>query len=310
MKVLVTGGAGFIGSHIVDRCVVEGYDIRVLDNLSNSNLLYLKKYLKDKAIEFVRGDIRDKETVNKCIKNVDILFHQAAQVSVPQSVKDPIYTDEVNVKGVLNLLIAASKEKIERFIYASSCSVYGDPVRLPVSENARLRPLSPYAASKVAGEAYCIAFHKMKKVPTTCLRYSNVFGSRKGWGGYASVIPAFIKSVLSEKPMKIFGDGNQTRDFIHVRDVVDANMLVMKNDKAVGEIFNIGSGKATKIVELLSIMKEITKTTIAPMFLPTREGDVRHSIADISKAMTILGYQPKTDLRSDLKNLFEDYRRL
>jgi nucleoside-diphosphate-sugar epimerase len=308
MRILVTGGAGFIGSHIVDRCVAEGHEVRVLDDLSNSRLTNLEEHIRKEAIEFVKGDIRDPKIVKNSIRDVDVVFHEAAQVSVPLSMVDPSHTDDVNVRGTLSLLAAASDEKVERFVYASSSSVYGDPKKLPVVEDSPFQPLSPYAASKIACEAYCMSLCRARGLPTICLRYFNVFGPRQKSNGYASVIPTFIRSLLYHKPMTIFGDGSQTRDFVHVNDVAEANMLVLTADAAVREPINIGSGKAVSIAELASILREIGPAeSPVPIHAPERKGDVRHSVADITKAEEILRYAPSTDLRSDLKALFKLY---
>jgi UDP-glucose 4-epimerase len=308
-RILVTGGAGFIGSHIVDRCVAEGHEVRVLDDLSNSTTTNLEEHIKKQTIEFLKGDIRDPKIVKDSIRNVDVVFHEAAQVSVPLSMDDPLHTDDVNVRGTLNLLAAASDEKVERFVYASSSSVYGDPKKLPVTEDSPLQPLSPYAASKIAGEAYCTSFCKARGLPTVCLRYFNVFGPRQGSNGYASVIPAFIRSLLEHKPMTIFGDGSQTRDFVHVDDVVEANTLALTADTAVGEAINIGSGKSASIAELANMLGEISDVkSVPPVHAAARKGDVKHSVADITNAQRLLGYAPGTDLRSNLESLFKSYR--
>jgi len=308
-RILVTGGAGFIGSHIVDRCVAEGHEVRVLDDLSNSTITNLEEHIRKRTIEFLKGDIRDPKVVKDSIRNVDVVFHEAAQVSVPLSMDDPLHTDDVNVRGTLNLLAAASDEKVERFVYASSSSVYGDPRNLPVTEDSPLQPLSPYAASKIAGEAYCTSFCKARGLPTVCLRYFNVFGPRQGSNGYASVIPAFIRSLLEHKPMTIFGDGSQTRDFVHVDDVVEANTLALTADTAVGEAINIGSGKSVSIAELANMLGEISGVkSVAPVHAAARKGDVKHSVADINNAQRLLGYAPRTDLRSNLESLFKSYR--
>jgi len=308
LRVLVTGGAGFIGSHLVDRCVSEGYEVKVLDNFSRSTVSNLEEHLSRDSIELLRGDIRDLKLLRRIMRGVEVVFHEAAQVSVPASLRDPIYTDEVNVRGTLNLLVAASEAGVQRFIFASSSSVYGDPERLPVAEDSPLNPLSPYAASKVAGEAYCRAFHAARGVPIVCLRYFNVFGPRQRLDGYASVIPAFIGCILKGEPMIIYGDGGQTRDFVNVRDVVEANILALMKEEAVGETFNVGSGRSTSIMELSSMLREICGFDIpSPVHAPPREGDVAHSLADIGKAEEILGYRPRTDLRRDLKELFEWY---
>ena len=309
MMILVTGGAGFIGSHLVDRCVADGHAVRVIDDLSNSTRSSLKSHLRKRTVEFLKGDIRDRKLVRKAVRDVDALFHEAAQVSVPLSLDDPLYTDDVNVRGTLSLLIAARDEGVERFVYASSSSVYGDPASLPVKESSPLRPLSPYAASKIAAEAYCTSFHKSGGLSTVCLRYFNVFGLRQGPDGYASVIPAFIRSLLSGRPMTIFGDGTQTRDFIHVGDVVEANTLALTADMAIGEAINIGSGKSVSISELANMLREISGTrSPAPVHVAARKGDVKHSVADITNARRLLGHTPRTDLRSNLESLFKSYR--
>lgn len=308
-RILVTGGAGFIGSHIVDRCVAEGHKVRVLDDLSNSTITNLEEHIKKQTIEFLRGDIRDPKAVKDSMRNVDVVFHEAAQVSVPLSMEDPLHTDDVNVRGTLNLLAAASDEKVERFVYASSSSVYGDPRNLPVTEDSPLQPLSPYAASKIAGEAYCTSFFKARGLPAVCLRYFNVFGPRQGSNGYASVIPAFIRSLLDDRSMTIFGDGSQTRDFVHVRDVVQANMLAMSTSAPVGIAYNIGSGKPVTVTELSHLLGQIAGgSSSPPLYMPPRRGDVKHSVADINNAQRLLGYAPSTDLRSNLESLFKSYR--
>jgi len=308
-RILVTGGAGFIGSHIVDRCVAEGHKVRVLDDLSNSTITNLEEHIKKQTIEFLRGDIRDPKAVKDSIRNVDVVFHEAAQVSVPLSMDDPLHTNDVNVRGTLNLLAAASDGKVERFVYASSSSVYGDPRNLPVTEDSPLQPLSPYAASKIAGEAYCTSFFKARGLPTVCLRYFNVFGPRQGSNGYASVIPAFIRSLLDGKPMTIFGDGSQTRDFVHVRDIVEANVLAINADAAVGNTFNVGSGESVSVTELSHLLGRIGENSLPPVHMHSRKGDVKHSVADITKARKLLGYRPKTELRSDLKALLESSKK-
>ena len=309
MKILVTGGAGFIGSHIVDRCVAEGHEVRVLDNLSNSTITNLEEHIRKRAIEFLKGDIRDQKAVKDSIRNIDAVFHEAAQVSIPLSMNDPMYTDDVNVRGTLNLLAAASEERVERFIYASSSSVYGDPARLPVTEDAPFQPLSPYAASKIAGEAYCLSFWKARGLPTVCLRYFNVFGPRQSSNGYATVIPVFIRSLLDGKQMKIFGDGKQTRDFVHVRDVVQANILAMNMNAAMGMAYNIGSGKSVTVTELSELLRQVADgRSLPPIYAPPRIGDVMHSIADITQAREAMGYCPGTDLKADLEALFKSWK--
>jgi nucleoside-diphosphate-sugar epimerase len=257
------------------------------------------------AIEFRRGDIRDFGAVKKSMRGVNVVFHEAAQVSVPRSLKDPLHTNDVNVKGTLNLLKAAREEGVKRFVYASSSSVYGDPKSLPVTEDSAMSPLSPYAGSKIAGEAYCASFHESWKLPTVCLRYFNVFGARQSSKDYASVIPAFMQDAVQRKPMTIYGDGTQTRDFVHVTDVVEANMLALTVQAAVGNTFNIGTGRAVSVLQLSRIIGGFANSEEEPVHVSPRMGDVAHSVADIAKAQSLLGFNPRTDLQADLKALFE-----
>jgi nucleoside-diphosphate-sugar epimerase len=247
--------------------------------------------------------------VKDSIRQVDVVIHEAAQVSIPMSMSDPMYTEEVNGKGTLNLLAAALEEGVRRFVFASSSSVYGDPAKLPVTEDTPFQPMSPYAASKIAGEAYCASFFKARGLPTVCLRYFNVFGSRQSSNGYATVIPAFIRSLLDGKQLKIFGDGGQTRDFVHVRDVVQANILAMNMNAVMGMAYNIGSGKFVTITELSELLRKIADgRSLPPIYAPPRIGDVRHSVADITQAREAMGYCPGTDLKADLKALFKSWK--
>ena len=302
-RILVTGGAGFIGSHLVDRLLKEGLEVIVLDNLSSGYIKNIKRHIGNKNFRFVKDDIRNQELINKLIKDVDVVFHLAAIVSVPRSIKDPILTNEVNVNGTLNLLDAARRSNLKKFIFASSCAVYGIPESLPLKENSPLRPISPYGSSKLAAETYVQTFHKVYGLKTVCLRYFNVYGPRQSKGKYSSVISRFLNALRKNKPLRIYGDGKQTRDFVHVYDVVEANLLALLKEKAIGECFNIATGKPTSIENLARKLMAISGKEAEIIHLKPRRGEIKHSFADISKAMEKLGYKPKIPLENGLKNL-------
>jgi len=307
-KFLVTGGAGFIGSNIVERLIKEGYRVKVLDNFSTGRKENIA-YLLDK-IELIQGDIRDLETCRKAVKGVDFVLHQAALPSVQRSIKDPFTTLQVNVLGTLNLLIASKEEGVSRFVYASSSSVYGDTPLLPKREDMATFPLSPYAVSKLAGENLCLAFYKSYGFPTVSLRYFNVFGPRQDpKSEYAAVIPRFISLLLDDKRPIIYGDGEQTRDFTYVDNVVEANILATFVENIEGEVFNIAGGKSTSVNQLFQMIRQLLGTNIEPLYGPPREGEVRHSLADISKAKSKLGYSPRIDLLQGLLQTIEYYKR-
>ena len=304
-RVLVTGGAGFIGSHLVDRLLKEDFDVVVLDNLSSGHIRNIKHHIGKRGFQFIKGDVRNRELVNKLVKEIDVIFHLAAIVSVPQSVRNPILVNEVNVSGTLNLLEAARKSKVKRFIFASSCAVYGDPQSLPIKEESPLRPISPYGSSKLAAETYVQVFHKVYGLKTVCLRYFNVYGPRQSEGRYSGVISHFLRALRENKPLKIYGDGRQTRDFVHVYDVVEANILALKERKAVGECFNIATGNPVTIEDLAKKFMAIFGKKTKIVYLKPRKGDIRHSYADISKAVEKLGYKPKISLENGLVTIIK-----
>jgi nucleoside-diphosphate-sugar epimerase len=297
---LVTGGAGFVGSNLVRRLVQLGHRVRVLDNLSTgseTNLLRLD-------VDFVEGDIRDLDTLRSIMHNVDLVFHQAALPSVQRSIEDPVATHHVNATGTLNVLIAASEAAVKRVVYASSSSVYGDSPVLPKGEAMQTAPRSPYAAAKLAGEHYCRAFADIGKIETVSLRYFNVYGPRQDpLGAYAAVIPLFIAAVLKGEPPIIHGDGTQTRDFTFIENVVNANVLAAEaSSQAVGEWMNVACGSQVSLLALLELLLEITGAEhVAPIHEDRRSGDVWDSLADISKARQLIGYEPSVDLRAGLE---------
>jgi len=300
---LVTGGAGFIGSHIVDELVRRGEPVRVLDNFSTG-----KRENLQSAIEVIEGDIRDLDTVRRATRGVDYLLHQAALPSVPRSVTDPLTAHEVNVTGTLNVLISAREANVKRVVYASSSSVYGDSPTLPKHEDMPTNPLSPYAVSKLAGENYCGAFHQVYGLPTVALRYFNVFGPRQDpTSQYSAVIPKFIASLLSDEPPTIYGDGTQSRDFTYVANVVYANLLACERDEAVGQVINVAYGERYTLLALYQELLDLTERKLKLVFAPARAGDVKHSQAAIDKAIQMLGYAPKVGWRDGLRQTVEWY---
>jgi nucleoside-diphosphate-sugar epimerase len=299
-KYLITGGAGFIGSNIVKELLKRGEEVRVLDNLSTGRRENIEEVLKE--IEFIEGDIRSREVAKRAVRSVDYVLHQAALPSVPRSVNDPAASNEVNVSGTLNILIAARDADVKKVVYASSSSVYGDTPELPKREDMKLNPLSPYAVSKLGGEYYVRVFSNIYQLPTICLRYFNVFGPCQNPDSqYAAVIPKFIRMMLRDKNPTIFGDGNQTRDFTYVDNVVLANILAAKNIDSSGEVFNIAGGARHSLLYLAKYLKEKCQKNLPPKFLEQRSGDVKHSLADISKAKAGLGYKVKVKFELGLE---------
>ncbi len=316
-RYLVTGGAGFIGSNICEYLLRRGDYVRVLDNFSNAprkNLSFLEEIPgASERFELLEGDVRDFKTCLSACEGVDFVLHQAALGSVPASVKDPATYHEVNATGTLNLLLAARQQGVKRFVYAGSSSAYGDEGEnspRPKREDFLPRPLSPYAVSKLTGEYYCQIFPALYGLGTVILRYFNVFGPRQDpKSQYAAVIPKFITSLLKKEPPVIFGDGEQTRDFIFVEDVVRANLLACQaGGEIVGQVINVASGKAVSINELYSLIAKIVGSHLPPHYAPPRAGDVRHSLADISKAQKLLGLYDFTPLEEGLKRTISWYR--
>ena len=301
-RVLVTGGAGFIGSHLVDRLVEEGCGVVVLDNLSSGSLKNIRDHVDSGKVRFIEGDVRGSEVVEEAVKGVEHVCHLAAVVSVPYSMREPLLTHSVNATGTLNLLVSSLKHEVEKFVYVSTCAVYGEPEYLPVDEVHPVNPISPYAASKLAAEHYCKAFQKDYGLKTVILRPFNVYGPRQNDG----VVAQFLQQVKKGGLPIIYGNGRQTRDFVYVRDAVDAIVLALKHDVAVGKIFNIGTGEATTINELAQLLLRILGLELKPIREEQRMGDVRESCADIRRAEKELGYKPRFSLEKALKD-FVDY---
>lgn len=298
-RVLVTGGAGFIGSHIVQRLVKEGVRVTILDNLSTGTVINFAGLEKD--LYFVIGDVRDTALVEKLARGQDCIIHHAALVSVPLSVKDPLTTHDINIAGTLNVLNAARKTGVPKVIYAASSAVYGNNSVLPKREDFYPEPLSPYAVSKYAGELYIRLFSQLYGIQTVGFRYFNVFGPRQNPASqYAAVIPKFITRMLAGEQPVIYGDGEQTRDFIYVEDVARANFLALCAENLRGDIFNIASGHSTSINKICTLISELLGVHIAPRYAEARIGDVRDSLADMHLAREALNFTPQYDLPAAL----------
>lgn len=312
-KILVTGGAGFVGSHLIDKLLRGGYEVTALDNFSSGKIENIGQHTGAGDFHLMKGDVRNLEDVEKAVEGVDAVFHLAAIVSVPLSVEKPSLVNNVNVRGALNLLKASLDADVKRFVYASSCAVYGEASDLPIDERHPTAPLSPYAASKLAAEHHCAVFHENHGLETVCLRYFNAYGPRQKKGPYSGVITQFIHRIKQGKPPIIYGDGSQTRDFVNINDVAEANELALYRRGAVGEVFNIGTGTATTINRLAQILTELMgKPRLKPVYTSSRPGDIMHSQADIRKAQTILGYTPIISLEQGLTallNHLENFRR-
>ncbi len=309
MKYLVTGGAGFIGSNIVKRLLGNGEIVRVLDNFATGRRENLLEFLDDPDFELVEGDLRSFHIVRSAVKGIDYILHQGALPSVPRSINDPITTNDVNILGTLNILEAAKEFGAKRVVYASSSSVYGNSEILPKVEDMPVQPLSPYALSKYTGERYCQIYYKIYGLETVGLRYFNVFGPNQDpTSQYSAVIPKFIKLMKEDKRPIIYDDGNQSRDFTYVDNVVEANLLACTADKAVGEVINIACGERYTLLQLVDTINKILGKSIEPVFEKARVGDVKHSLAGIEKAQRLLGFKVACGFEEGLKRLIENYK--
>jgi len=313
-KFLVTGGAGFIGSHLVEALLKKGHFVRVLDNFSSGKEENIS-FAVDRGpstvdFELIRGDIRDKSTCDTVCRDIDYVLHQAALRSVPKSLENPREYNEVNIQGTLNMLEAARQNKVRCFVFASSSSIFGEALNFPQKESDLPRLISPYALSKLAGEYYCKIFSANYGVNTVALRYFNVFGPRQALDDeYAVVIPKFITCILHDEPPPIYGNGKQSRDFTYVDNVVRANLLAAKLKHPKAQVFNVANGKDYSILELVGILNAIMKKNIKPVFLDKRPGDVFRTYADISRAKKLLGFKPGIDFREGLKLTVEYFKK-
>jgi len=303
MKVLITGGAGFIGSHLTERLLAGGHTVRVLDNLSTGKRENLPV---SAAVEFRQGDIRDRAEVNSAIQNVDAIVHLAAVASVQASVDDPVSTHETNFDGTLYLLEAARRANIHRFLYASSAAVYGDNTALPVAEDAALKPLSPYAADKLAGEHYLAFYFNKFGLQTTAFRFFNIFGPRQDPSSpYSGVISIFVERSLRGEPVTIFGDGTQTRDFVYVGDLAALLVEALSAPATAGQVINVGRGRQSSLLDLLAVLEQLTHKPVIRQHAPARIGDIVHSRADTTRLQRLLGTVPMTDLGAGLRSILD-----
>lgn len=299
MSVLVTGGAGFIGANIVARLLTEGFDVKVIDDLATGRLENIEAVKDD--IEFIEGSILDDAVLGRAVEGVEYVFHEAAIPSVPRSVADPERSHMANATGTLKVLEAARDAGVKRVVYASSSSVYGDTPTLPKKEDMKPDPLSPYAVSKLCGEYYCRVFSKVYDLETVSLRYFNVFGPRQDpTSQYAAVVPKFITALSEGQSPVIYGDGEQSRDFTFVENVVNANLLALKVGKTSGEVVNVACGERTTVNELCRLLGRIIGVEASLSYVDARKGDVKHSLADISAAGNLLGYKPSVDIADGL----------
>ncbi len=306
-KFLVTGGAGFIGSNICKRLVSQGCFVRVVDNLLTGKKTNLANIIDE--IEFIEADMGDEDVARSAMKDIDFCLHQGALPSVPRSVDNPAATHQHCLNATFTLLLAARDAGIKRFVYASSSSAYGDTPTLPKVETMSPNPLSPYAASKLAGEYYCSVFSKVFGLETISLRYFNVFGPHQDpTSQYAAAIPAFVTAILKDEQPTVYGDGEQSRDFTYVDNVVEANLLATRARKTSGEVVNIACGQAVTVNETIEIINELVDKNIKPIYADPRPGDVKHSLADISLAKKLIAFKPKVSFRDGLQKAIGWYR--
>jgi len=306
VRVLVTGGAGFIGSNLVEELLTRGHAVRVLDNFSSGHRHNLTGI--EREIDLIEGDLRSYERVHHAVRGCDVVFHQGALPSVPRSVQDPMTTSEINIGGTLNVLLNARDEGVTRVVFASSSSIYGDAPGLPRIEGATAMPLAPYAVSKLAAEQYCRVFATVYALETVSLRYFNVFGRHQDPASeYSAVIPRFISAMRQGRSPTIYGTGDQSRDFTHIDNVVAANILAMDAPAAAGDVFNIGCGSPSSLNELVEILNRLLGSEIEPVHAAARPGDVERSWADISRATELLGYVPTVDLEHGLRRTIPSF---
>lgn len=314
MRILVTGGAGFIGSNLVGKLLTENTvtEVRVLDNLATGSPENINAFTNDPRFRFIEGDIRDYATCLMACDGIDLISHQAALGSVPRSIKDPLTTNDVNITGTLNVFTAAKEKGVQRIVYAASSSTYGDHPGLPKVEDTIGNPLSPYAVTKLVNELYARVYASLYNMELIGLRYFNIFGPNQNpQGPYAAVIPLFVKAILENKSPVINGDGGHSRDFTFVANAVQANIkaLFTDNKEAVNQVYNIACGEQTSLTQLFELLKTEAGSSVEATYGPARTGDVKHSLADISKAKKFLGYEPSVTVAAGLKLAFEWYQK-
>jgi len=301
-KILVTGGAGFIGSNLTGALLKQDHRVRVLDNFSTGkreNLVFEQRY---PFLEIIEGDITEYKVCESATQEMEFVFHQAALPSVQQSVEDPLTSNRVNVEGTLNILLAARDAGVKRLIYASSCAIYGDDPTLPKREDMAPDPLSPYALGKYIGERYCRLVSQLYRLETVSLRYFNVFGPKQDPNSvYAAVIPRFIDALLQNQSPVVFGDGEQSRDFVYIDNVIQANLLALSTQNLYGDVINVACGKSLSLNQLLEILLDLLGSKVSPIYRGPRSGDIKHSFGDIQKGKQLLNYAPRVDIKTGLE---------
>lgn len=307
MAYLVTGGAGFIGSHLVEKLVGDKARVRILDNFTSGKRVNIVPFLD--RVELIEGDIADPDTCRRACEGVDVVFHQAAMPSVPKSIEDPVTSHRTNIDGIFNMLVAARDAGVRRFVYAASSSAYGESETLPKIETIRPDPLSPYGVQKLTGEQYCTVFAKCYGLQTLSIRYFNVFGPRQDpKSQYAAAIPAFITAILRDEPPIIYGDGEQTRDFTHIDNVVHVNMLAARAEKTQGEVMNAACGERITINEVIAEINRVLGKQVKSKHVDERAGDIKHSWADIGLAERLIGFKPLLGFAEGLRRVVDWYK--
>ena len=301
-KVLVTGGAGFIGSNLTEALLKQGHTVRVLDNFSTGKRENLTFDGRDVLLEVIEGDITQYEVCQSAMKGVEFVFHEAALPSVQQSVEDPLTSNRVNVEGTLNILLAAKEAGVKKVVYASSCAIYGDDPALPKREDMTPKPLSPYALQKYIGERYCRLFSQLYHLETISLRYFNVFGPKQSPKSvYAAVIPLFIDALVRGCSPVVFGDGEQSRDFVYIEDIIQANLLALSSQHSYGDVINVAGGRSFSLNQLLTILGEVLGSKVLPDYQGPRAGDIRHSLGDVQRGKELIHYAPQVDIKTGLE---------
>ncbi len=306
---LVTGGAGFIGSHVVESLLKRKHKVTILDDFSTGKQENIPIFANKTQLDVVKGSITNYKLLMNVLKDIDYVIHLAAMVSVPKSIANPKKYNETNVTGTLKILLAAKENNVKKVVFASSSAVYGQIENTAIKENCDTKPMSPYGASKLIGEYYCKLFSNIYALPTVSLRFFNVYGPRQSLAGqYASVIPKFITCVLENESPPVCGDGGQTRDFVYIGDIVSAVLSAVRTKKAMGEVFNVASGKNYSVLSIVNYLNKLLSVKIKPVFMPPRPGDVYRTAADISKIKRILKYRAKVDFMTGLKKTITSYR--
>ncbi|MBO3762742.1 MAG: SDR family NAD(P)-dependent oxidoreductase [Thermoproteota archaeon] len=308
MKILITGGAGFIGRHLATRLLKEGQEVVILDNFYNSRIEDIKFLLENKKIMLIKGDIIDVSLLESALSGIDVVVHLAAIIDVQKSIEDPLTTNYVNVQGTLNLLEQSIRKDVKKFVFASSTAVYGDSNVLPLTEDLPLNPISPYAASKAASELYCKVYNKVYNLETVVLRYFNVYGFGKQASTYSGVINKFAENIKNNLPLTIYGDGEQTRDFIYIDDVVDATTRAIYSNGLGGEVMNVATGRPTRIKDLAKLMLRIAgKEDLCIFYEKPRKGDIKQNYGSTDKAKKLLGFEAKVKIEEGITIILKSY---